>query len=166
MHEPLSRGQLSFIDRTASSAAAPEAAGPNMRMLDVPAGLFSQPSQATQEQQAASGGGRQPLDLRKTAAITVAIANVQIRDDEMTSTSQEAAAAAVLAAAATALGGAGAGAGASAVVATAAAAAAGTGAGPSSSRPPNVLQRGYSSSSQRPGLTVEVASRVPSQDMW
>lgn len=33
---------------------------------------------------------RQPLDLRKTAAITVAIANVNIRDDTEMSTSQEA----------------------------------------------------------------------------
>lgn len=111
------RAQLSFTDRTASNAVLPEPL-----RFDPPPGMFSQPSQATQEQTQQTG--RQPLDLRKTAAITVAIANVQIRDDDMC-VSQEA--------------------------------------GPSSCRPPG-LQRGCSSSS-RP-LTVEVATRAPSQDMW
>jgi hypothetical protein len=117
MHDHL-RAQLSFTDRTASNAVLPD---PTHLQCEPPRGLYSQPSQATQEQQT----GRQPLDLRKTAAITVAIANVQLHDDDM-SVSQEA--------------------------------------GPSSSRQPPQLQRGLSSSS-RP-LTVEVAARVPSQDMW
>ncbi|KAF8055746.1 WEE1 [Scenedesmus sp. PABB004] len=53
----------------------------------VPPGLFSQPSQATQAPPGEPGLGsmRQPLDLRR---INVAIANVQIRDDDM-ATSQE-----------------------------------------------------------------------------
>jgi hypothetical protein len=146
MHEPRSRSALSFIDRTASSAVPPRGedhhAGAGSGEL--PAGLFSQPSQpsqATQQPDPRGTSGRQPLDLRKTAAITVAIANVQIRDDEMTSTSQEAAAAA------------------------AAAAQAAAAAGPCSSRPPGGLQRNCSINS-RPGLTIEVASRMPSQDMW
>lgn len=116
------RAQLSFTARTASSNADLPA-----QQFEPPRGLFSQPSQATQEQSTQQQTGRQPLDLRKTAAITVAIANVQIHDEDM-NVSQEA------------------------------------GAGPSSSRPPPQMRRNDSSSS-RP-LTVEVASRVPSQDMW
>lgn len=119
MHDNL-RAQLSFTDRTASNAVLPD---PTHLQFEPPRGLYSQPSQATQEQTQQTG--RQPLDLRKTAAITVAIANVQLHDDEM-NVSQEA--------------------------------------GPSSSRQPPQLQRVHSSSS-RP-LTVEVAARVPSQDMW
>lgn len=119
MHDNL-RAQLSFTERTASTAVLPE---PTHLQFEPPRGLYSQPSQATQEQTQQTG--RQPLDLRKTAAITVAIANVQIHDEDMATVSQEA--------------------------------------GPSSARPPPML-RGQGSTS-RP-LTVEVASRVPSQDMW
>uniref|UniRef100_A0A383VK33 Protein kinase domain-containing protein n=1 Tax=Tetradesmus obliquus TaxID=3088 RepID=A0A383VK33_TETOB len=125
MHEP-SRGRLQFVDRTGSNVfAEPSRASIEMQREPTaagapPPGLFTQPSQATQEP---SQSMRQPLDLRKTAAITVAIANVQIKDDEM-ATSQD---------------------------------------GPT--RPPSqlLLQR-FSSTSQRQ-LTVEVAQRLPSQDM-
>lgn len=87
-HADSLRAQLSFTDRTASNAVLAE---PQQLHFDhpPPAGLFSQPSQATQEQTTQQAAGRQPLDLRKTAAITVAIANVQIRDDDM-NVSQEA----------------------------------------------------------------------------
>lgn len=81
---PISRAQLSFTDRTASNAVLPD---PGHLHIEPPAGLYSQPSQATQEQTQQTG--RQPLDLRRTAAITVAIGNVQIRDDDM-NVSQEA----------------------------------------------------------------------------
>jgi hypothetical protein len=78
------RGQLSFIDRTASNlvpvgsdaASRFAAAG-----IGPPPGLFTQPSQPSQQDMPAC---RQPLDLRKTAAITVAIANVNLQDDVMT----------------------------------------------------------------------------------
>jgi hypothetical protein len=123
MHDRSLRAQLSFTDRTASSNAEL----PPHQFAEPPRGLFSQPSQATQEQSTQQQTGRQPLDLRKTAAITVAIANVQIHDEDMNA-SQDA------------------------------------GAGPSSSRPPLAMRRNDSSCS-RP-LTVEIASRVPSQDMW
>lgn len=119
MHAESLRAQLSFTDRTASNAVFPEHV--THLHVDPPAGLYSQPTQPTQEQTQQTG--RQPLDLRKTAAITVAIANVQLRDDDM-NVSQEA--------------------------------------GPSSSRPP---LHHVNSSTSRP-LTIEVASRMPSQDMW
>eukprot|EP00878_Enallax_costatus_P019821 GHUV01020925.1.p1 GENE.GHUV01020925.1~~GHUV01020925.1.p1 ORF type:complete len:507 (+),score=117.83 GHUV01020925.1:233-1753(+) len=83
MHEP-SRGRLQFIDRTGSNSVLREQ--PNgVSVIEPPAGLFTQPSQPTQE----GCSMRQPLDLRKTAAITVAIANVNIRDDTEMATSQE-----------------------------------------------------------------------------
>ncbi|KAF6266132.1 wee1 kinase-like protein [Scenedesmus sp. NREL 46B-D3] len=127
MHEP-SRGRLQFVDRTGSNLFAESSRSASIDMQRDPTavgapppGLFTQPSQATQEPSQAM---RQPLDLRKTAAITVAIANVQIKDDEM-ATSQD-----------------------------------------GLPRPPSqlMLQRFNSSTSQRPP-TVEVASRLPSQDM-
>lgn len=82
MHVP-NRTQLQLVDRTGSNVV-PEHARQHMA-LDPPPGLFTQPSQTQEPSQQPA---RQPLDLRKTAAITVAIANVQIRDDEM-ATSQE-----------------------------------------------------------------------------
>jgi hypothetical protein len=91
MHEP-SRGRLQFVDRTGSNVFTEPGRVGSMEIQRDPAaagapppGLFTQPSQATQEP---SQSMRQPLDLRKTAAITVAIANVQIKDDEM-ATSQD-----------------------------------------------------------------------------
>lgn len=87
MHEPC-RGQLCFIDRTASNAGASSGSEPGRAgSHEPPPGLFTQPSQQSQELPPALSA-RVPLDLRKTAAITVAIANVQIRDDEMGGTSQ------------------------------------------------------------------------------